>query len=288
MRKLETIVEWLFLKGSPRSRVLRIALLIALVPVLLALPFVGRNAERHRANRQVLASQSSAACGNCSQFASNVKLVERPLYPYSVIPGGVESEQELKSAIQHDPIVANHYSDFDVAKTRIVRADRDRMEYVSYRIGDHVFWTSHQLRIHKGELLITDGTHEARTRCGNRLSDHAVQPTSARQPSPEALESPAAAQATQSPAPTPELFAGNYLPSETPEARAPFLPVGGSPGGPTGSVIPPVYYPWGGVPTGGTPPVTPPVGTPEPSSLIMLGAGLGSLVALARRKNRRS
>jgi hypothetical protein len=285
MRKLEAIVERLFLRCTPLGSNFRIALLIALVPVLLALPFVRRDIQHHRASQQTLASQSIGIAG--SALESDVKLVARPLYPYSVIPGGVESERELKSAIQHDPVVADHYSGFDVAKTHIIRADSDRMEYVSYRMGDRVFWTSHQLRIHKGELLITDGTHEARTRCGNRLSDRAVQPTSARQPSPEALESPAMAQAPESPAPPPELFAGNYLPDEIPNARAPFVPPGGgSPGGPTGSLIPPIYYPWVGPPSGPTPPVTPPIGTPEPSTLIMLGAGLGSLVAFARRKIR--
>jgi hypothetical protein len=242
---------------------------------------MGRDMEHHRASQRALASRSSGAGGFA--FESEVKLAGRPLYPYSVIPGGVESEQELKSAVQHDPVVADHYSDFDLAKTHLIRADHDQMEYVSYRMGDRVFWTSRQLRIRKGEWLITDGKHEARTRCGNRLSDHAEQPTSAKQPSPEALESPVAVHAL------PELLAGNYLPTETPDGRAPFLPGGGgSAGGPFGSVIPPVYFPWLGTPTGETPPATPPVGTPEPSSLIMLAGGLGSILAFARRKNSRS
>lgn len=280
MSKLEAIVEWLFLRGTPLSSTLRIAVLIALAPVLLALPFIGRDMEHHRASQQALAPRAIGARG--SAYESDVKLSSRPLYPYSVIPGGVESEQELKSAIQHDPVVADHYSDFDVAKAHLIRADHDQMEYVSYRMGDRVFWTNHQLRIHRGELLITDGKHEARTRCGNRLSDHAVQPTSAAQPSSEALEPATAA---------PQLLAGNYLPDEIPEARTPLFGSGpSSPGGPIGSAIPPVYFPWVGgqsVSTGSTPPVTPPVGTPEPSSLIMLATGLGSILAFAR-KNRRS
>ena len=263
------------------------ALLVALVPVLLALPFVGRNIERHRASQKALASRSTPARG--FGYESAVRLSTRPLYPYSVIPGGVESEQELKSAILHDPVVANHYSDFDVAKAHLIRADHDEMEYVSYRMGDRVFWTHRRLHIHKGELLITDGKHEARTRCGNRLSDHAVQPTSAAQPPAEALEAPAVAQAPVSPVPPEDLFAGNYLPNEIPDGRGPILPPGNAPGGPTGSVLPPIYYPWVGVPTGETPPVTPPpVGTPEPGTMVMLATGLGSILAFAGRKKRRS
>jgi PEP-CTERM motif len=281
MSKLQTMVERLFLSGSPLSSMFKVALLVGLVPVLLALPFIGRNTEHHRASQWApVSSRSAPARENLFPAQSVSGLAARPLFPYSVIPGGVESAYELKNAIEHDPVVANHYSDFDVAKTHVIRLDEDRMEYVSYRLGGRVFWTKRELRIRKGETLITDGTHEARTRCGNRLSDRAVQPTSPAQPSPEALESPAAEAA-------PELFAGNYLPDVIPGSGAPLIPSG--PGGPTGAIIPPAYFPIvGGGPPGSevTPPVGPPVGTPEPSSLILVGIGVGSLWAFARRKKR--
>ncbi len=288
MHKLEALVERLFVRGSPLSSNLRIALLVACVPVLLALPFIGRDTEPHHPGPSArLSSQPTEVRENLFGSQSDAKLPVRPLYPYSVIPGGAYSAQELSSAIGHDQVVAHHYADFDLAKVRIIRLDSDRMEYVSYRLGDHVFWTNRELRLNKGEEVITDGTHMARTRCGNRLSDHAAGPTSAAQPSAEALNSPAP---IQEPAAIPELLAGNYLPDEIPEVGAPLIPPGGgSPGGLLGSTIPPVYFPVypGGGPSGSsTPPVGPPASTPEPSSLLLLVGGLGSLWAFARRRNR--
>jgi hypothetical protein len=284
MRKLEAIVEWLFLKGSPLSSIFRIALLVAVVPVLAVLPFVGHDTGSHQTGHFVPLSESRER-GVLLQLRADAQLAERPMYPYSVIPGGVESASELRNAVDHDAVVADHYSDFDLAKAHVIVSDRDHMEYVSYRMGDRVFWTSHELLIRKGETLITDGAHTARTRCGNQLSDHAEQPTSAKQPSPEALESPTAAQAGDAAAPPPELFAGNYLPEEfpTPGGRPALPPGGGVPGGPTGSLIPPVYYPFVGPPGTIT---TPPVGTPEPDSLLLVAVGLGSLAAFALRKKR--
>lgn len=299
MRKLEAVVEWLFLRGSPLSSIIKIALLIAFVPVLLTLPFVGRNTGHSHPGQSTPVLSQARAADNSLRSASPQD--SRPLFPYSVIPGGAYSAQELRNAVERDPVVAHHYADFDLAKVRIIRLDQDRMEYVSYRLGDRVFWTNRELRIRKGETLITDGTHLARTRCGNRLSDHAAQPTSDAQPSAAALQSPGPALPPE-PAGTPELFAGNYPPEEIPPVGAPLIPPdGGSPGGPTGTVIPPVYFPivGGGTPGSSTPVGppgggggggggSPPVNTPEPSSLLLVATGLGSVLVFARRKHRRS
>jgi hypothetical protein len=303
MRKLEAVVEWVFLRGGTLSSLFKISLLVAFVPVLLALPFVGRNMESHRVTlRTPVFSRANhhGAGESLSAFQSDSPFGARPLLPYSVIPGGVESERELRNAM-HDPVVADHYADFNLAKARIIRLDHDEREYVSYRIGDRIYWTKRQLALHKGETLITDGTHEARTRCGNRLSETAEQPTSAAQPPPAVLESPAAA---ESPATPPALFALNYPPVEIPETSAPLIPpTETSPGGPTGEIIPPVYFPivGGGAPPsgsllpppggGGSSPGAPggsTVGAPEPGSLVLMMAGVGSLLALARRKKRQS
>ncbi len=51
-----------------------------------------------------------------------------------------------------------------------------KLVYVSYRIGNKVFWTKHKLALRKGEAMLSDGTNMARTRCGNRISVLPVRP----------------------------------------------------------------------------------------------------------------
>jgi hypothetical protein len=93
----------------------------------------------------------------------------RPNYPYSVIPGGVYSPEELRNSTDRDGVIRAHYADFDLKSTRLVTLASDRYQYVSYRVKNKVYWTNYKLRIPKGEVLLTDGVHFARTRCGNRL-----------------------------------------------------------------------------------------------------------------------
>jgi PEP-CTERM motif len=95
----------------------------------------------------------------------------RPIYPYSVVPGGFEDAKELKWVAEHDPVVAAHYAGFDYARAQVVRLTLDRTVYVSYRIGNRIYWTSRRVTLHKGEKLVTDGRMTARTRCGNRVAE---------------------------------------------------------------------------------------------------------------------
>jgi hypothetical protein len=92
-----------------------------------------------------------------------------PYYRYSIIPGGAYSQTELRHALASDKVAAAHFADFRVADTRVMTLDQDHYSYVSYRIGDRVYWTSQPVLLLKGEKLLTDGVHLARTRCGNRL-----------------------------------------------------------------------------------------------------------------------
>jgi len=114
--------------------------------------------------------------------------VLRAGYNYSVIPGGAFSERELERAINRDPVVAQHYRDVDASTMRPEIVKADRLAYVSYRLGDRVYWTSKKVRIRSGETILSNGRQEIRARCGNCISLEPLMPTSADEPDPMQLE----------------------------------------------------------------------------------------------------
>jgi hypothetical protein len=114
------------------------------------------------------ASELSNRTATVNQILSHTQ-PPRPVYPYSVVPGGVGDVNELKWVAEHDPIVGAHYAGFNYARAQVVRLTLARTVYVSYRIGNHIYWTRRRVKLHKGEKLITDGRITARTRCANRV-----------------------------------------------------------------------------------------------------------------------
>jgi len=114
----------------------------------------------------------------------------RPVYPYSIVAGGIADARELKWVAEHDPVVAAHYAGFDYDNARIVRLVLAKTVYVSYRIGNHVYWTRRRVRLHKGEKLITDGKITGRTKCGNRVEEVPQQAASAAEPPVAKFEEP--------------------------------------------------------------------------------------------------
>ena len=232
----------------------------------------------------------------------------RTVYPYSVIAGGAQSAQELREAVAVDPVVAQHYADFDIAKARRVTLDAPKLVYVSYRIGNKVFWTKHKVALRKGEAMLSDGPNMARTRCGNRISVLPVRPNAPAEPSSSELEGPEFAPMVSSPylaaysVSPPAMFSG---PIQSPGgATASFLPVapffplpggGGIVGNQSASTPPPGGggggtpgsggggTPGGGNGGGGTPP---PVGVPEPGTAALVLIGLGAAAMRARRKRK--
>ena len=118
------------------------------------------------------------------------QMENRPVYPYSVVPGGVKDARELKWAADHDPVVRAHYAGFDYDHARVVRLVLARTAYVSYRIGNKVYWTRHRVTLKKGETVITDGKITARSRCANRVEEVPQQATSSSEPPPAKFEEP--------------------------------------------------------------------------------------------------
>jgi hypothetical protein len=212
----------------------------------------------------------------------------RPVYPYSIIPGGVAGVAELRSAVGHDPVVAAHYAAFDLANARVFRVQEARSVYVSYRRGDDVFWTSKRLRLAVGETLITDGQNISRTRCGNQISDEPRFPVSlAGDPEPQMLDSPVPYEIIE---PFVASIGGEIGGGGIPANAVPFFAlagagggIGGTIGGPGISAVPIIPATGGVFPGPGN---TPPISTPEPGSLILLSTGLG--VACLFRKLRKT
>ena len=121
----------------------------------------------------------------------------RPVYRYSVVPGGVEDAKELKWVAEHDPVVAAHYAGFDYAHAQVVRLTLARTVYVSYRIGNRIYWTSRRVTLKKGEKLITDGRMTARSRCANRVEETPQQEAASPvEPPPQKFDEPVVAGGT--------------------------------------------------------------------------------------------
>ena len=104
------------------------------------------------------------------------------VFRHSVVPGGVFSAEEVKAAIGRDAIVAAHYSAVNAAGLRVETLAQGQLVYMSYRIGDDVFWTKQKVRLQQGESILTDGAHRIRTRCGNCISLTPMEPTAEDEP----------------------------------------------------------------------------------------------------------
>lgn len=251
------------------------------------------------ASRQAFASAQEAAEQN---------LEKRPVYPYSVVPGGVRNVAELKWAAEHDPVVAAHYAGFDYDHARVVRLVLAQTAYVSYRIGNKVYWTRRRIKLRKGETVITDGKMTARTRCANQVIHVPQQLSSLAEPPAEKFEepiNPLTGTAITMPAVPFESSLLNPPPVEpnTPPVGASYPIAGGGPFVPIampplpGVCAPPIKNPKPG--TGGPPAdsndkkkkkVDPcgkgggPVTAPEPGTWMLVFSGSALLFWLVRRR----
>jgi hypothetical protein len=214
----------------------------------------------------------------------------RPVYRYSIIPGGVRGRSELRNRIDTDSLVSAHYRNFDVNRARALRLRHAVRGYVSYRRKGRVYWTTKRLLLAKGELVLTDGVHLARARCGNRVvTDRKLIPpeefrrdpeeaaviTLLNEPEPPGIVDPTTPEAAF---PPPLTFPPLLTSTEPPGGRfapLPFIPV--LPVNPGPGSNPPELTE--------TTPLSPPV-VPEPPTFILLLSGACGLATRAWRQGR--
>jgi hypothetical protein len=59
---------------------------------------------------------------------------------------------------------------------------------MSYRTGTGIYWTRRPVALPKGEVILDDGVHELRARCGNLISDEPRTPTLETEPAPPSFD----------------------------------------------------------------------------------------------------
>lgn len=283
-----------------KRRIVLFSLLFTVAATLLTLQF-RQNLRSKTPDHRTIASSSANDLDLAAYVAPERQAgAFRPVYPYSIVPGGVQSSSELKQAAAADPLVAAHYRDLSLSNLRPERVKSDRLVFLSYRVADRIYWTSKPLALHKGEWILTDGKNEIRGRCGNRISEAPASPIAPHEPPEVASEKPVSVVSTGLPtlpstlddpewnsiSAMPELIAAVPSP-DAPSGGGPYVPFvppvvsccSGKPNSPKPPVNPPVPPP---IP----PPPTPPIATPEPSSLGLLAVGGVALAALAIRRRR--
>jgi hypothetical protein len=269
--------------------------LLAVLIIYLSFPSRGKQPEVSATGAWLSGSAPLSDSSSLSYVDLEPSLANRrPTFPYSVIPGGVRTVDELRSAIAQDLLVKAHYQGFNLAKARVIRLKESREVYVSYRRDGAILWTSRKLVLRQGETVITDGTNLSRTRCGNRIADTPSYPRSPNDPSSEVFDTPIVA--TAFPPLDPAI-------SDPPPVILTASPSGGSifipPIFPISSgrrpiFVPPIVpiFPGGGSSGGSSPPPSfgPPISSvtsvPEPGSLYLLLTSL-PLAWLIRTKPRR-
>jgi hypothetical protein len=273
-------------RQSPRKSKLRVAFVAAaLLTFVLAALHPWRDPGTKSAPKDASSPANSAV--PLHNRTARSPFPARPIYPFSVIPGGAYDATELRNRLRSDEVAARHYQLFHLARLTTVKASSALFVYVSYRKGDSIYWTRKPVRLTKGETLLTDGVLLARARCGNRISATPMHPIGLMDPPPDILEIPKSWQppgaALSTPPDEPVAERSRTIPGSPlgpgPEVAPkhpklvlfpiPIIPIGGggrkggspgtgSPGGdkPGGSVPPGTGGPGGGNPGSSNPPGT--------------------------------
>jgi hypothetical protein len=240
-------------------------------------------------------SASSAGWNSAGLLARHAPKIQsrsrRLVYPYSVVPGGVSSAEELRQAASHDPVVASHYSSFNFRRARLIEVKQPQKVYLSYRLRNKVYWTVRQASLHPGEKLLTDGNLTARTRCGNQVSVLPQVATSPEEPTLAELDRPdAVASGIEG---FPRALNSDLL-NVDPGMPLHHSPTSGSGftggAGPPGVFVPPPIGGGGGAGGGtgggggGGGGGNPPPATPEPGTILLVLSGAGMIFARYRKR----
>src|ERR1700730_7148647 len=73
------------------------------------------------------------------------------VFPYSVVAGGVETQEDVAEALTRDPEVAQHYAELNVRALAPEHLKQDTQAYVSFRKNGRIYWTSEKVHLAKGE-----------------------------------------------------------------------------------------------------------------------------------------
>lgn len=127
------------------------------------------NRERHRRVDFVAAPVAATVAPPLAPAKSTSPVKTRPVYQYSLAPGGLHSVQEIRAAL-HDPLLAKDYGILDFSRLHPRRLTKDTCVFVQSRKNGSIFWTRHCVPIHAGEIIWTDGSHSLLARCGNMIA----------------------------------------------------------------------------------------------------------------------
>jgi hypothetical protein len=179
-------------------------------------------------------------------IAASASSGARTVFRHSVVPGGVYTADEAQAAMSRDSTVADHYRQVSPAVLHPETLAADQLVYMSYRIGDQIYWTKNKVLLREGERILTDGVNRIRARCGNCLSLQPMQPTADAEP--DSAEFDALTQVEPEIIPSSVLpWRGTMMPSGSlaPSLLFPgassawlFIPADGMASGPVGSDAP--------------------------------------------------
>ncbi len=96
----------------------------------------------------------------------------------------IHSIKDFWNICEKDPVLAQHFMDFDWTKARMGKREEAVWTHIAYRKDDRISTTRRVIRLPKGDGYITDGKRWVRTYCCN---DYVVVDPAERADSPDRL-----------------------------------------------------------------------------------------------------